>query len=118
MYLISQDKAKQLFPKDTEITHPVVLKKLHEILSARGKKVSKQLGRGGGLYCRIIWGDGRTLCSQTEFFSISSAWCSSCLLHTGLCSVESETPGLTQVCAIIALSMDDDNDDDDDVALV
>lgn len=48
MYLISQDKAKQLFPKDTEITHPVVLKKLHEILSARGKKVSKQLGRGGG----------------------------------------------------------------------
>ena len=44
MYLISQDKAKQLFPKDTEITHPVVLKKLHEILSARGKKVSKQQG--------------------------------------------------------------------------
>ena len=35
-----QDKAKQLFPKDTEITHAVVLKKLHEILSARGKKVT------------------------------------------------------------------------------
>ncbi|XP_020613782.1 eukaryotic translation initiation factor 3 subunit C-like [Orbicella faveolata] len=32
------EKVKQLFPKDTEITHAVVLKKLHEILSARGKK--------------------------------------------------------------------------------
>ena len=39
-FLILQDKAKQLFPKDTEITHQVVSKKLHEILSARGKKVS------------------------------------------------------------------------------
>ena len=39
-FIILQDKAKQLFPKDTEITHQVVLKKLHEILSARGKKVS------------------------------------------------------------------------------
>ncbi|XP_027052968.1 eukaryotic translation initiation factor 3 subunit C-like [Pocillopora damicornis] len=36
--LSASDKAKQLFPKDTEITHAVVLKKLHEILSARGKK--------------------------------------------------------------------------------
>ncbi|CAH3149908.1 unnamed protein product [Porites lobata] len=34
----STEKAKQLFPKDTEITHEVVLKKLHEILAARGKK--------------------------------------------------------------------------------
>lgn len=40
-YLILQEKVKQLFPKDTEITHAVVLKKLHEILSARGKKVSE-----------------------------------------------------------------------------
>ncbi|XP_048581794.1 eukaryotic translation initiation factor 3 subunit C isoform X2 [Nematostella vectensis] len=32
------EKAKHLFPKDTEITVPVVLKKLHEIISARGKK--------------------------------------------------------------------------------
>ena len=70
-------------------------------------------GGGGGVYCRIIWNDGSTLCSQTELFSIFSAGCSSCLLHTGLCSVESETPGLTQFCAIIAWSMDDDNDDDD-----
>ncbi|KAL9980751.1 hypothetical protein ACROYT_G009388 [Oculina patagonica] len=36
--LSSAEKVKQLFPKDTEITHAVVLKKLHEILSARGKK--------------------------------------------------------------------------------
>lgn len=40
MSLFLKDKAKQLFPKDTEITHQVVLKKLREILSARGKKVS------------------------------------------------------------------------------
>ncbi|KAK3751829.1 hypothetical protein QZH41_013288 [Actinostola sp. cb2023] len=32
------DRSKHLFPKDTEINHPIVLKKLHEILSARGKK--------------------------------------------------------------------------------
>ncbi|XP_015778138.1 PREDICTED: eukaryotic translation initiation factor 3 subunit C-like [Acropora digitifera] len=36
--LTAMEKAKQLFPKDTEITHQVVLKKLREILSARGKK--------------------------------------------------------------------------------
>lgn len=37
-HMSAADKAKQLFPKDTEITHQVVLKKLREILSARGKK--------------------------------------------------------------------------------
>ncbi|XP_068747600.1 eukaryotic translation initiation factor 3 subunit C-like [Montipora capricornis] len=36
--LTAADRAKKLFPKDTEINHQVVLKKLHEILSARGKK--------------------------------------------------------------------------------
>ena len=33
-----QDKSRQLFPKDTEINHQAVLKKLQEILAARGKK--------------------------------------------------------------------------------
>ena len=36
---ILQDKARQLFPKDTEINHQAVLKKLQEIIAVRGKKV-------------------------------------------------------------------------------
>ena len=34
-----KEKSRQLFPKDTEINHQAVLKKLQEILAVRGKKV-------------------------------------------------------------------------------
>ncbi|CAB4021240.1 eukaryotic translation initiation factor 3 subunit C-like [Paramuricea clavata] len=34
----STEKTRVVFPKDTEINIPVILKKLHEILGARGKK--------------------------------------------------------------------------------
>eukprot|EP00794_Sanderia_malayensis_P014237 gene14237-15722_t len=34
----SHEKSRQLFPKDTEINHQAILKKLQEILAARGKK--------------------------------------------------------------------------------
>ena len=36
--LCFQEKTRVLFAKDTEINIPTILKKLHEILGARGKK--------------------------------------------------------------------------------
>lgn len=35
---VTREKSRQLFPKDTEINHQAILKKLQEILAVRGKK--------------------------------------------------------------------------------
>ncbi|KXJ27749.1 eukaryotic translation initiation factor 3 subunit C-like protein [Exaiptasia diaphana] len=70
------DKTKHLFPKDTEITHPVVLKKLHEILGARGKKGTDRTEQIGFLkeLRRISDGAnlGETMTAKLMFNIISS----------------------------------------------